>query len=500
MSTSTVMTSSPFLALLPELVEKVALCLRTTVDVLNLASTNRLFYATLTTAVLYKTQMSEEGWDIEHWEEEARTDPEGPGAYTLGATPTSIFPDRRVQVWQRANHLHRKAQASLDASISDDGRFFLYAAPYDANNPWYPPLCFSSWGTALFDAGEDFMPPAAQWDVAEPELIDGSKAMSWVCGIGPSLLRVVTFHDALNHPRLLDPKYRNTWRTALRMLIATVLHKHLPLGPSSATTQGPNPLEALAKRSAELEQAAVGLCASLFQCDLPALASLADDLKLTVLPALATRYRARSALVFQHQPFSLLRPEHAHRLPDRLSESRRFTHSFVAALRIYLALALNPQATDTVPPPNRALEPTALRAWVRATYGRIASPIPDLPTHGVEHTPLGSMVEGRGYAWAGYYTENEAPRDPPMILTLRRHTSDDQDNVMLNGDGNDSVGPFQLAGHCNRRTGLLAMNKQYIGQHAWSWEGAATPFGLVGRWGHNSGGLWWIWPKEWSDA
>lgn len=70
----------------------------------------------------------------------------------------------------------------------------------------------------------------------------------------------------------------------------------------------------------------------------------------------------------------------------------------------------------------------------------------------------------------------------------------------------DGVGPFMLTGTIEKPSGRVSLVKQYIGAHAWQYEGIMTPFGICGWWGRPGAtgrqarlGLFWLWPIKWSE-
>lgn len=234
--------------------------------------------------------------------------------------------------------------------------------------------------------------------------------------------------------------------------------------------------------------------------DLPALTTLFGDLESKIWNALACRYNSRNSMHFMDRVFGS--PTGCtHGVPNHMGESRRFSSCFVVLIAMYVTLIVNPQAADTIPPPNRIMENNSIRSWVRATYGDGFLPRTEPLSHGIAFTPLDAMSISEESAWTGYYfyvSANSTCHDPPMWITLQKiaPSADEPDVVKLRGRGSDRAGSFSLDCRCRHSTGLLVMHKAYTG-HLWTYDGVVTPFGLVGRWGNKSG-WWWIWPREWS--
>lgn len=179
-----------------------------------------------------------------------------------------------------------------------------------------------------------------------------------------------------------------------------------------------------------------------------------------------------------------------------VTETRRFSSTFLCVAVFFLDLRLSPSTGDTLSPPRLPSE-KAVRLWSSS-----------LPRHGLEGTPLANLPsDGERRAWGGYYGYYAhhfgtiRRRDPPMLLDLA--VAEEQgDMIHLFGEGQDDVGPFTLSIRVARSTGLFDGIKSYT-QHQirWDWRGCVTPFGLAGRWGDwdHGGGPIWIWPRGWSE-
>ena len=126
---------------------------------------------------------------------------------------------------------------------------------------------------------------------------------------------------------------------------------------------------------------------------------------------------------------------------------------------------------------------------------------------GLAGTPLAGLSPITSSAWVGYYTYNhvQGQRDPPMYIELRSRpllSNPDTNNHPFGflGKGHDGVGPFNISGWCNERTGEVNAIKAYETVQ-WKWCGVLTPFGMVGIWApERCSGRWWIWPREWSPT
>lgn len=107
--------------------------------------------------------------------------------------------------------------------------------------------------------------------------------------------------------------------------------------------------------------------------------------------------------------------------------------------------------------------------------------------------------------WAGYYVYESLMGgvDPPMYFEL--HVSQwgadgrpNADVVWFEGSGGDGIGLFTLKGGVHSRTGLVKARKAYA-TYGFNWKGVVTPFGMIGNWGGPHGGVWWVWPRGWSE-
>jgi hypothetical protein len=174
---------------------------------------------------------------------------------------------------------------------------------------------------------------------------------------------------------------------------------------------------------------------------------------------------------------------------------------------------INPAASfsyDELFEPQQATSPSSLflpppRPWLqnRLAGTPLAEPL------------LSAGIEGAGSVgrrlWAGYYIDdNKAGQDPPMFLELHyiqdplglppNTGPDPSEAIHFHGEGHDGVGTFTLRGSCDTRTGAVTARKSYA-THRWNWQGMVTPFGMAGTWDDiylTGGGMWWIWPREWS--
>jgi hypothetical protein len=119
--------------------------------------------------------------------------------------------------------------------------------------------------------------------------------------------------------------------------------------------------------------------------------------------------------------------------------------------------------------------------------------------------------------WAGYYT-GEASQQPPTptflelcFMFLELYSVQDSIDFQnqgrdpveyFGGEGHDGSGRFMLRGTCNTSTGVVVVTITYT-EYEWEseWQGMVTPFGMAGIWSveSNTGGWWWIWPREWSN-
>ncbi|GAB7343856.1 hypothetical protein MBLNU457_1823t2 [Dothideomycetes sp. NU457] len=119
--------------------------------------------------------------------------------------------------------------------------------------------------------------------------------------------------------------------------------------------------------------------------------------------------------------------------------------------------------------------------------------------------------------WIGIYETGRKRRacDPMMVnihfqvnrlADLPGHAIDGPriPNAMLIRAENcvDGVGRFNLSGQINSKTGQFTMTKHYAAGFSWPWEGAMTPFGFVGRWGHSrspASGFFWLYKRSWRE-
>ncbi len=78
--------------------------------------------------------------------------------------------------------------------------------------------------------------------------------------------------------------------------------------------------------------------------------------------------------------------------------------------------------------------------------------------------------------WRGFFLENHRPEKGWMHLHL------EFDGDQLKGEGVDYVGPWHITGEIDRNIDRLSWNKQYIGKHRVTYQGAVVNGRIVGNW------------------
>ncbi|KAJ9136738.1 hypothetical protein NKR23_g9601 [Pleurostoma richardsiae] len=62
---------------------------------------------------------------------------------------------------------------------------------------------------------------------------------------------------------------------------------------------------------------------------------------------------------------------------------------------------------------------------------------------------------------------------------------------------------FNFVGSVAAATGMVSLEKQYVGAHSWAYEGVVTPLGILGEWGRQGAtgmmGYFWLWKRSWMD-
>ncbi|VDB84521.1 unnamed protein product [Peniophora sp. CBMAI 1063] len=477
--------ATSLLSLPTELVQHVAISAWTARDVLSLAHSNRLLHGAITTPLVFRTRLLNARWDTSVWEEEAR----------------GLSSDEALHLWIRAD-ASSGAVATMLLEARDPQYFELHDTLYRV---YYPRLTFTQWGSVLCDCGEDDI-RALDDLLAQGEhlrLINGDGVWTWMTGFVRPFSHVLSHNNSRtsgNLDKLISlAENGNVWKVVLRTLLGLVhnrvLTQRLVILPPDFYPDLTPDLGAVLYHAFDLERFASAFAHFTLSCDQADLERIFGAFREDIWPAYTARHWANNTARLTHERFfgSWIATAHDGNYPQTVTETRRFSSSFLCIVAFYLDLRLSPSQDDSLSPP-RLPRGQGARIWTDL-----------LPRHSLEGTPLHHLPnDGGRRAWGGYYGYYARSigryRDPPMILDLAVAVAQ-EDMIHLFGEGQDNVGSFTLSVRVARRTGLFDGIKSYThDQLRWDWRGCVTPFGLVGRWGdRHQGGPVWIWPREWSE-
>lgn len=180
-----------------------------------------------------------------------------------------------------------------------------------------------------------------------------------------------------------------------------------------------------------------------------------------------------------------------------------------------ISLALDRQPLSGLVEDGRIVKvqpPKASHINLESLFQNVASPFihPEQPsetssfiTRHIPHmTTPEFLTDGE---WVGYYNHTVATGQPewdPLMHGIFFHiTADYADHCAITAKGSDAIGPFTLLGIINKTTGWIQMTKEYVETgHNWRWSAIMTAFGIVGAWGEDWGGWFWLWKRAWSCA
>ncbi|KZV60534.1 hypothetical protein PENSPDRAFT_340371 [Peniophora sp. CONT] len=471
------------LSLPTELLQCIAICTWATKDVLALANCSSVLHGAIATSVVFQTRVREAGWDIEMWENEVR----------------ELSKAEALRLWIRAD-----VSCGTVANMLSKARDPLcFERPDTLYQVWYPRLTFTQWDSVLYDCGED--EARGLDDVfaqgGHVRLIDGEHVWSWLTGFVKPFSQVLAHNDS-NVSRNLDKVISlagdgQVWQVILRVLLGLVhnrvLSQRLVILPSDFYPDLSPDLGAVLYNAFQLERFASTYAHFILSCDLADLERIFGAYRENIWAAYTARHQANNTAHLTHERFfgPWIPTAHEGAYAHTVTETRRFSSSFLCVATFFLDLHLSPLTGDSLSAP-RLPSTKDVRHWMSL-----------LPRHGLEGTPLAELPnDGGRRPWGGYYgfyargLNGMTHRDPPMILELAVAVVQ-EDMIHLFGEGQDNVGSFTLSVRVARRTGLFDGIKSYTqNQIRWDWRGCVTPFGLVGRW---EGGPVWIWPRDWSE-
>lgn len=93
--------------------------------------------------------------------------------------------------------------------------------------------------------------------------------------------------------------------------------------------------------------------------------------------------------------------------------------------------------------------------------------------------------------WNGFFLEKHQPKRGWMHLYLNF------ENGSITGEGTDYVGPWNISGTYDPKTGQCQWTKQYLGKHKVEYQGLAGETGIQGEWTISYvSGPFHIWPRS----